>query len=53
MFAILFIEPLRNLFNLVVLPKEKLIETIVLVFSPIVIVEIFKLLKINGNDKMI
>lgn len=47
MFAILFIPVLRDIFNIVVLPKENIFEVILLVFSPIVIVEIFKLLKIN------
>lgn len=47
MFIILFIPTLRDLFNIVVLPKENIFEVILLVLSPIVIVEIFKLLKIN------
>jgi len=47
MFAILFIPALRDIFNIVVLPKENILEVILLVFSPLVIVEIFKLLKIN------
>ena len=47
MFAILFIPALRDIFNIVVLPKENILEVILLVFSPLVIVEIFKLLGIN------
>ena len=47
MFIILLVEPLRNVFNIVALPIENILEVILLVFSPILIVEIFKLLKIN------
>ena len=47
MFIILFIPVLRNVFSIAVLPVGNIIETIILVLSPIVIVEIFKLLKIN------
>ena len=47
MLVILFIPALRNIFDIAVLPKEKILETIALVFAPIVIVEIFKLFKIN------
>lgn len=47
MFAVLLIPALRNLFNIVLLPTENLIETICLVFAPVVIVEIFKLFRIN------
>ena len=49
MFVILFIPPLRELFGIVLLPAENILEVVLLVFSPIVIVEIFKLLKINGT----
>ena len=47
MFVILFIPALRNIFSIAMLPKENILETILLVFSPILIVEIFKLFKIN------
>ena len=47
MLVILFVPALRNIFDIAVLPKEKILETIALVFAPIVIVEIFKLFKIN------
>ena len=47
MFVILFTPALRDLFNIVALPKENILEVILLVFSPLVIVEIFKLLRIN------
>ena len=49
MFIILFIPGLREIFNLVELPSENILEIIILVLSPIVIVEIFKLLKINTS----
>ncbi len=50
MFVILLTEPLREIFNLELLPAEHIFEIIILVLSPIVIVEIFKLFKINGKD---
>ena len=50
MFVILLIPGLRKIFSIPVLPKENIIELICLVLAPIVIVEIFKLLKINGSE---
>ena len=47
MFIILLIPGLRQIFSIAQLPKENIVETILLVLSPIAIVEIFKLLKIN------
>ena len=47
MLVVLFIPALREIFNITALPIDKIEETILLVISPIVIVEIFKLLKIN------
>ena len=47
MFSVLFIPVLRNIFHLTLLPMDKLLETIILIISPIVIVEFMKLLKIN------
>ena len=47
MLVILFVPALRNIFDIAVLPKENILETVLLVFAPVVIVEIFKLLKIN------
>ena len=47
MFIILFIPGLREIFGIALLPKENILEVILLVLSPIVIVEIAKLLKIN------
>ena len=47
MFVILFIPTLRHLFSIPVLPIGNIIEVILLVFAPLLIVEIFKFLKIN------
>ena len=47
MFVIMFIPALRNIFNIVILPTQNIVEVVVLVLAPIVIVELFKLLKIN------
>ena len=49
MLVILFVPALRHLFSIPVLPIGNLIETLLLVIAPIVIVEIFKLLKINTS----
>ena len=50
MLVILLVEPLRNIFSIPVLPTQNILELIGLIFAPIVIVEIFKLLKINGKE---
>ena len=50
MFVVLFVPSLRKIFDLALLPTDKLVETILLIFSPILIVEIFKKLKINGKN---
>ena len=50
MFVILFTEGLRNIFSLVLLPMEHIVEIALLVFAPVLIVEIFKLFKINGKN---
>ena len=48
---ILMITPtIRNIFGIVILSKTHLLQTFTLVFAPILIVEIFKLLKINGKE---
>lgn len=47
MIIILVVPTLRHVFSIPVLPTQNIIETILLVFAPILIVEIFKLLKIN------
>ncbi len=49
MIVILAVPALRTIFSIPVLPMENIVETILLILSPIVIVEIFKLLKINGT----
>lgn len=48
MFAVLLIPALRQAFGIPVLPTSNILQIIGLVFAPIVIVEIFKLLKINS-----
>ena len=50
MLIILLVPALRGIFSIPLLPVNNIIETAVLVFSPIIIVEIFKLLKINGKS---
>lgn len=50
MFVVLFVPNLREVFSLQVLPADKFFETVCLILSPLVIVEIFKKLKINGKD---
>ena len=47
MFVILFIPALREIFSIPILPTGNVIELIILILAPIIIVEIFKLLKIN------
>ena len=47
MFVVLLVPGLRELFGIVMLPAENIIETVCLVFAPVVIVEIFKLFRIN------
>ena len=50
MLIILLVPALRGIFSIPLLPVNNIIETVLLVFSPIIIVEIFKLLKINGKS---
>ena len=47
MIVILAVPALRTIFSIPVLPTENILELICLIFAPILIVEIFKLLKIN------
>ena len=49
MFVILFVPALRNIFSIPVLPVQNILEIAVLVILPIIIVEIFKFLKINTS----
>ena len=51
MLVILFIPALRGVFSIPVLPMDNIVEIVCLVFAPIVIVEIFKLFKINSIGK--
>ena len=49
MFVILFIPGLREIFSIPILPTGNILELIALILAPVVIVEIFKLLKINTS----
>ena len=49
MFVVLLVPPLREIFSIAALPVENILEVVILVFSPIAVVEIFKLLKINTS----
>lgn len=51
MLVILLVPALRHLFSIPILPISNLIETIILILAPLVIVEIFKLLKINTSKE--
>ncbi len=50
MLIILLIPGLRAIFKIPVLPYDNILETIILIFSPIAIVEICKLLKIGTKN---
>lgn len=47
MFVILLVPPLRHIFSIPVLPVGNVLEIVALVLAPIVIVELFKLFRIN------
>ena len=49
MLVILAIPALRTVFSIPLLPTENIIELVILIFAPLVIVELFKLFKINGK----
>ena len=49
MFIVLLVPALRSIFSIVLLPADKLAETIALIFAPILIVEIMKFFKINTS----
>ena len=49
MFVVLLVPVLRTMFSLPILPVDNILEILCLVFAPIVIVELFKLFKINGE----
>ena len=47
MLIILLVPALRNVFSIPVLPTENIVELIGLIIAPLIIVELFKLFKIN------
>ena len=49
MFAVLFIPFLQNIFGIIALPIDKILQCILLILMPIIIVEIMKMLKINTS----
>lgn len=49
MIIVVTVPSLRQIFDIPVLPKENIIQLIMIIISPIVIVEIFKLLHINTS----
>ncbi len=49
MFAVLFIPFLQNIFGIIMLPVDKILQCILLIISPVIIVEMMKLLKINAS----
>lgn len=51
MLVILLIPGLREIFSIPILPKQNIIELVGLAFAPLVIVEIFKLFKINTSKE--
>ena len=51
MLIILLVPELRHIFGIPILPTRNIIEVTVLVFSPLLIVEVFKLFKINGIER--
>lgn len=51
MIIILAIPGLRNLFSIPILPVDNIVETIALIIAPIIIVELFKLFKINTTKE--
>ena len=51
MLVILLVPALRNVFSIPVLPTQNIIELVLLAFAPLVIVELFKLFKINTSKE--
>ena len=49
MLVVLLVPALRDIFSIAKLPTENILEVVILVFSPIIIVEIFMFLKINTS----
>jgi len=50
MLTIIFVPSLRAIFNIPILPTQNILEIVALVFAPLLIVEVFKALKINTID---
>ena len=51
MLVILLVPALREIFSIPVLPTQNIIELVLLAFAPLVIVEMFKLFKINTSKE--
>lgn len=51
MLIVAFIPFLREIFGIILLGKDLLFELLVLIFTPMLVIEIFKLLKINEIEK--
>ena len=51
MLAILLVPALREIFSIPHLPMNNILELLALVFSPLLVVEIMKALKLNGNKE--
>ena len=47
MFVILFVPALRTVFSIIQLPMANIVEILILVFAPVIIVELMKLFKLN------
>ena len=50
MFIVLFVPFLRNMFGIPVIPMNNIWECVALIFAPILVVEIMKLLRLNGKE---
>ena len=51
MLVILLVPALRNVFSIPVLPTQNVLELVGLVIAPLIIVELFKLFKINTTKE--
>ena len=49
MFLVLLIPGLQGVFGIIALPVDKIFECILLIFMPVIIVEIMKLIKLNAS----
>mgnify|MGYP002801612349 CR=1 FL=1 len=49
--CILLVPALRNVFSIPVLPTQNVLELVGLVIAPLIIVELFKLFKINTTKE--